>query len=105
MQKEVKVVDYLSEVAMSLTETYRNSSIPTSTLEAHARIFFNTFGIQTVESLVAAYDEKPESSEEAYKCLFILFKEIKNANAEYFIEFLRRGLKAMQEQEKSAWDE
>lgn len=103
MQKEIGVVDYLKEVAMTLSETFPNN-VPPATIEANAHIFFNTFGMQTVNMLVGAYDEKPERPEEAYKCLFILFKEMGKEDAEYFIGILRQGLNDMQEKEAAKWE-
>lgn len=104
MQKEIEVADYLKEVAMTLSEIFSNDVLP-AIIEANAHIFFNTFGSQTVEMLVGAYDEKPDQPEEAYKCLFVLFKKMGNENAEYFVEILRQGLKEMQEKEAAKWED
>lgn len=97
MQKVINVVDYLQEMAMTLTTIYKGD-ISGDAIEASAVIFFNIFGKETAETLVSVHEDKQEGSEEVYKSLFVLYKEMKHDDAEYFIKMLEQGIAETKEE-------
>lgn len=88
MQKRIEVIDYLREVGKTL------NGVPVTLIERNALIFFNIFGINIVHDIIRAYEERTDASAEAYRCVFVLYKELGCELAEFFIKTLKEGCEA-----------
>lgn len=100
MQKEIKVTDYIRNMAESAFEYYYNDEekgAPLLVMHMQALNFLKNFGLEISKNLIMAFDElKEEYDEEYYKALFLLYKNMTNENATTFIGALK-GLVAHEE--------
>lgn len=104
MQKEIKVVDYIRNMAESIAEYYyddEEQTFPRMVIYAQALVFLKTFGLEISTNVIKAYDEIDcEYSEEYYRAVFVLYKNMTNGNVTAFIDELK-SLVAKEERKKS----
>jgi len=88
MQKEIKVSDYLKELGKRWREAYRNKPVTVENIYVNANVFYEIFGADIAERIIKINESQKEGTEEEYKVLFILYKEMGNDLAERFISEL-----------------